>query len=353
MADTTTTITAPSGRGRFPPATHQVVLPTRHRHSASPQSPVPLAPASQGNARRHAEARLHDVTDDFDDDTKIRSEADTPEDLLPETPEPKPEGVPGDHIGAFAAHQQIKTAIEPLLAISAAIQQQTKPSIDPLLAISAAIQQQTKLAIEPLLAIQQQTKLAIEPLLAIQQQTKLAIEPLLAISAVAQQQIKAFTAPTDLWASFDLSAVRLPAWTKQFDETFNQITRATAFKLPELDHWIRDLDRWIPSNLRDVQGLDIVFSVALEEGIPLGWVPRSAIVTELMEADGPQERLRVLTERRDDILDDCEDALAQVSDEWAAQCREAIRTLRAGLCGAAQSHASKHEPARERGEGRG
>ena len=289
------------------------------------EAAVPVVPASEGHASRRAGARLHDVADDFDD-TKIPSAAGTPEDLLPETSEPKPQDEPGDHVGAFVIQQQIKTSIEPLLALSAAIQQQTKTSNEPLLAVSAAIQQQTKLAIEPLLAIQQQTKLAIEPLLA--------------ISAVAQQQISAFAAATDLWANFDLSAVRLPAWTKKYDEIFNQIAEVTAFKLPELDHWIRDLDRWIPSNLRDVQGLDIVFSVALEEGIPLSWVPRPAIVTELMEADGPQERLRVFAERRDDILDDCDDALAQMSHEWATQCRNAIRALRAGLCGAAQSHAA-------------
>ena len=296
------------------------------------------------------------MTNDFDNGSKIPSEAGTPEDLPPETSEARHGGVPRDHIGTFAADQKIKSSIEPLLATAAAIQQQTKLSIEPLLATAAAaIERQTKLAIEPLLAIQQQTKSSIEPLLAIQQrtesaaerllaiqqQTKSSIEPLLAISAMAQQQIEAFSEPVGLSANTGLSlAQQLLDWTKQYNEAVFQIARTTSFKLPETDDWIRCLAPWIPSNLRGIRELDSVFSVTLEEGIPLCWIPKSAIVTELTEADGPQERLRVLAERQDDILDDCEDALAQESDELAAQCREAIRTLRAGLYGAAQSHAS-------------
>lgn len=72
----------------------------------------------------------------------------------------------------------------------------------------------------------------------------------------------------------------------------------------------------------------------------MSWVPRSEIVVLLVEAAGPKARIRILTERRSDILDDCEHALDPINHEWAAQCRNAIAAMRAGLDGPAQSHAS-------------
>ena len=95
-----------------------------------------------------------------------------------------------------------------------------------------------------------------------------------------------------------------------------------------------------PVNLRDVVALDVVAAVALDEGIPLSWVPRTEIVVLLIEADGPDARGRHPADRRDDILDDCEKALAPIAHEWAVQCRSAIAAMRANLDGPAQSHAS-------------
>ena len=99
-------------------------------------------------------------------------------------------------------------------------------------------------------------------------------------------------------------------------------------------------ERHIPSNLRGVHDLNAVASLALDEGIPLCWVPRAEVVTALIDAEGPTERQRVLTERRSDILDDCESALSQIHHEWSIQCSQAIKALRKGQYGPAQSHAS-------------
>ena len=109
----------------------------------------------------------------------------------------------------------------------------------------------------------------------------------------------------------------------------------------DLTSWL-DPDRWLPSNLCSIQDhdLDVVAAVALDEGIPLSWVPRAEIVVALIEADGPQERSGILTGRRDDIIDDCESVLAPISHEWAVQCHSAVVALRQGLHGPAQSHAS-------------
>ena len=105
--------------------------------------------------------------------------------------------------------------------------------------------------------------------------------------------------------------------------------------------WL-EVDRWLPGNLHGLQDedLDLVASVALDEGIPLSWVPCTDIVIALINADGPQERLWILDDRTDDILGDCEAVLAPISHEWAVECRCAITALRRGLHGPAQSHAS-------------
>lgn len=96
----------------------------------------------------------------------------------------------------------------------------------------------------------------------------------------------------------------------------------------------------IPSNLRGVHDLRAVASLALHEGIPICWVPRDEIVTALIEAEGPEERHQILTERRADILDDCETALTSIHHEWSIQCNKAIEALRQGHYAPAQSHAS-------------
>ena len=113
--------------------------------------------------------------------------------------------------------------------------------------------------------------------------------------------------------------------------------------LPRIDlRWMETFDNLIPSNLRGLllRDLDVVASITFREGLPLCWIPRDESVAAILEADSPQERRRILLERRDDILDDCELALATSEHEWAAECRSAIATLRCGHFGPAQSHAS-------------
>lgn len=135
-----------------------------------------------------------------------------------------------------------------------------------------------------------------------------------------------------LKTAFSGTTQELTEALKQLDRLAG-ITEGIAFKLPALD-------RWIPTNLRSVEHLDVVATVALDEGLPLSWVPRTEITVALIEADGPEARLRILSERRDDILDDCEAALGSITHEWAVQCRSAIAAIRLGVDGPAQSHAS-------------
>ncbi|HUV57759.1 MAG TPA: hypothetical protein VMV96_03015 [Acidimicrobiales bacterium] len=125
-------------------------------------------------------------------------------------------------------------------------------------------------------------------------------------------------------------------------ELFARVAEGITFKLPTIDiPGLRAaLNRWLPVNLRDFVALDVVASVALDEGIPLSWVPRAKIVILLIEADGQAARVGILADRRNDILDDCEEALGLIAHEWAVQCRSAIAAMRANLDGPAQSHAS-------------
>lgn len=101
-----------------------------------------------------------------------------------------------------------------------------------------------------------------------------------------------------------------------------------------------EFDRWLPANLRHNADLDGVAALALVEGLPLAWIPRSEIVGELLGAEDSGARLAHLELRKNDILDDCEQALAAFDDQLARECLDSVRALRAGLVGPAQSHAA-------------
>jgi len=97
--------------------------------------------------------------------------------------------------------------------------------------------------------------------------------------------------------------------------------------------------RLLPPNLRSVGDLDDVATLALNEGLPLAWVPRPEILDELVNAPTRENRNRILDSHADDIMDDCDAVLADIVHEWADQCRLAARTFRLGLEAPAQSHA--------------
>lgn len=126
---------------------------------------------------------------------------------------------------------------------------------------------------------------------------------------------------------------------RQIEEVFARIAEMNArLRLPRIDF---DFTHWLPANLRSIENdLDAVATIALEEGLPLGWVPRSEIVAALISAGSHDERHGILIERTNDILDDCEAALADDESEWSRQCRNAIAALRVGLDAPGQSHAS-------------
>ena len=125
---------------------------------------------------------------------------------------------------------------------------------------------------------------------------------------------------------------------------FDQVAKSVTSSLIDSDvvQSFRDLtDRWLPSNLNRSPDLDVAASIALDDGIPVAWIPRAEIVAELVTCTTHEDRLAVLTDRRTEILDDCESAIATLTSEWANECRAAVAAMRqGGLDGPAQSHAS-------------
>lgn len=113
-------------------------------------------------------------------------------------------------------------------------------------------------------------------------------------------------------------------------------------QLFDFDRFSEGLERWIPDNLRsldDIDDLDHAARIALEEGIPLGWVPRREIVQELVGAPDAESRLSILSRRSADILDDCQAVLEEIPHRWAHEASECVRAYRSDFVGPAQSHA--------------
>lgn len=162
------------------------------------------------------------------------------------------------------------------------------------------------------------------------------------VKAIHFPALEGALASSAAFATFMESNAALLESVKGQADTFARIAAAVDLKLPRFDttNWLEALGRWIPGNLRHVVDLDAVATLTLDEGIPLSWVPRTEIVSALVDAESAEDRHTILDQRRDDILDDCETALASITNEWAEQCRAAISAMRLDLDGPAQSHAS-------------
>jgi len=114
------------------------------------------------------------------------------------------------------------------------------------------------------------------------------------------------------------------------------------FKMPKIN-WTglaAAFTDWLPDNLDRVTDLARAAQVALDDGLPLAWIPRTEIVTLILDAETREDRMQILDDRREDILDDCIAALEPIDHEWAIQCRSGVETLRAGFDAPAQSHAA-------------
>lgn len=76
--------------------------------------------------------------------------------------------------------------------------------------------------------------------------------------------------------------------------------------------------------------IDTAMAVLRDEGVPLAWIPRPAIVSELVNAPDNAARLAILTTRIPEIIIDCGEALDDVTDPDLKSEVEMMR--RALLC---------------------
>ena len=173
------------------------------------------------------------------------------------------------------------------------------------------------------------------------------LSPTLLAGAVGQLDLVSRMIPLPEMIQLDAATIALSAVNESLSAPLLDLFRHS-FPIFDKD-WLRNFRdntrSRLPSNLRllyddDYELFAVLAEVALEEGIPLTWVPRHEIVLELLHAASRADRLAIIEERRSDILDDCEAILSESSEEDAEVCNEAIVALRDGLPRAAQALAA-------------
>lgn len=97
---------------------------------------------------------------------------------------------------------------------------------------------------------------------------------------------------------------------------------------------------WPPNWPKDIE-LDAMQVILNDEGLPLVWVPRAEIVTEVLAAEGRDERVAVLVARRAEVADDCRAVLTEIAHPRLLPQRRllaaAVKALDKGHDEAAQS----------------
>lgn len=138
-----------------------------------------------------------------------------------------------------------------------------------------------------------------------------------------------------LWANFRPS-FELPPWTKI----------SSGWRSAEFSELLAGLSkRLYPPNLASIKGLKLAqVGAVLEDGIPLYYVPRQDIAKRLIDAPNTQARRRIIGERFDAIVHDCNAALDLVTNPdyvyEVSATREAVKVIEAGYLNAGQALAT-------------
>lgn len=183
------------------------------------------------------------------------------------------------------------------------------------------------------------------------QQSKLldSIKPSIRIAELAG-------AKANIAGSFAKLGVGQAAWTSQlmknvdFGLSKQMQAAAKSFTVSQSKVWesvaasARLMARsFYPSNLRDIEGITLsaVKAVAFDEGIPLYLVPGQETAELLLRADSLEDRIAILAERSDLIVEDCREVLTACQSErmegYVAKVDEAAAALAAGFPSAAQA----------------
>ncbi|HVX07177.1 MAG TPA: hypothetical protein VHB92_04515 [Humibacter sp.] len=120
-------------------------------------------------------------------------------------------------------------------------------------------------------------------------------------------------------------------------EAAEQSRRLTE-SLVRLPKWIER--RW-PPNWPDDPDYAVLANMAVEEGLPVIWVPGSELLAALVSAADRQARVDLLVEAREQVLGECRARLADVDHdgvaEWLPLAEEAICSIEADRHASAQT----------------
>ena len=156
----------------------------------------------------------------------------------------------------------------------------------------------------------------------------------LQLAATRNPFIEQIASATRQWK---IDALRVPI--PGFQGVFQDISRA----IQSID-WDTINSRWFCPNWDPERGLnqyEAFLSLAIEEALPLTWVPNRELTYALLEAE-PEQRKPLLVDSSAAILHDCEQQLAEIErlPYLAESCQEVIAAYRAGVHRSAQALAA-------------
>ncbi len=147
-------------------------------------------------------------------------------------------------------------------------------------------------------------------------------------AALPVQRLRAQIASLPL--IYDAARIR-----EQIDALLPRIDTAALLRAAER------LQEFLPTNWPRSTRFRLLSEIAKDDGIPVVWVPRAEVLTDLAAAPDRAARVAILLGRVPDILDDCRRVLTEVTDAdllvRVPQALEAVDALQTGLAGAAQT----------------
>lgn len=111
-------------------------------------------------------------------------------------------------------------------------------------------------------------------------------------------------------------------WAKTFGPIIDLIAFVPKIAIPELGDSFRAmlerLREQLPPNWPERIDFGAVTTVIQDDGLPIVWVPRQEIVTELLAAPNREARVKVLVAHSSEVMQDCRDVLATIDNTTLA-----------------------------------
>lgn len=130
-------------------------------------------------------------------------------------------------------------------------------------------------------------------------------------------------APKIDYASF-FPKIELPDFTSHITRSLPPLPPLS----PALMAMLERLRESLPPNWPSDIDIENVTTIVQDDGLPLVWVPRAAIVTELLAAPDRAARIDILLSHTDELAEDCRTVLGDVSHEsLSGQLPLAVKAL--------------------------